>query len=204
MRESRRSGMRFVTLLAVLVALSLWLALDAAAKFRVLLSISPSHPRVGQVVTVEVRTGPVGSGACRMRLLAVAPGIGRDRALDAVINGGYAVMGAQGLSFHRVQRTARLGFLARMRRSSATRWQTAITFPRSGRWQLIIPNWCAPGYASPLPADRTITVTSDPGSDSFPTGWAVGGGLGGVLLVGVILSAWRRPLPVRRRALKGL
>lgn len=31
------------------------------------------------------------------------------------------------------------------------------------------------------------------GSTTFPTGWAVGGGLGAVLLAGLILGAWRRP-----------
>lgn len=165
-----RSGTRCVTLVAVLVALSLWLALDAAAKFKVLLSISTSQPRVGQVVSVLLRTGPVGSGPCRMRLLAVAPGIDRQRALDAFIIGGSAVMGPQGSSFHRERRTGRLGFLARMQRSSATSWHAAVKFPRSGRWQLIVPNWCAPGYASPLPADRTVTVTTSTGSASFPTG----------------------------------
>ena len=191
MRESRRRGIRFVTLLAVFVALSLSLALDAAAKFRVLLSMSTSQPRVGQVVSVRLRTGPIGSGACRMRLLAVAPGIDRQRALDAFISGGYAVMGPSGSSFHRVRRSGRLGFLAHMRRSSATSWQAAIRFPRPGRWQLIVPNWCARGYASPLPADRGVTVAPYTGSASFPTGWVIGGGLGGALLVGLILGAWR-------------
>jgi hypothetical protein len=33
-----------------------------------------------------------------------------------------------------------------------------VSFPRRGRWQLIVPNWCAPGYASPLPAVRVVTV----------------------------------------------
>jgi hypothetical protein len=37
-------------------------------------------------------------------------------------------------------------------------------------------------------------------SDGFPTGWAIGGGLGAVLLVGLILGAWRRPdVPARLR-----
>jgi hypothetical protein len=47
------------------------------------------------------------------------------------------------------------------------------------------------------------TVTTYTGSSDFPTGWAVGGGLGALLLAGLILSAWRQPLPLRRRALRG-
>jgi hypothetical protein len=42
------------------------------------------------------------------------------------------------------------------------------------------------------------SVSTYSGSTAFPTGWAVGGGLGAVLLVGLILGAWRRPdLPER-------
>ena len=42
------------------------------------------------------------------------------------------------------------------------------------------------------------TVTTYSGSSAFPTGWAVGGGLGAVLLACLILGVWRRPdLPER-------
>jgi hypothetical protein len=37
------------------------------------------------------------------------------------------------------------------------------------------------------------TVSSYTGSQTFPTGWAVGGGLGAILLAALILSARRRP-----------
>jgi hypothetical protein len=140
------------------VALSLWLALGASAKFGLQLSVSRAQAHIGQPVSVLIRTGPVGAGACRMRLVAVAPGINRYHALDAFIDGGYSVMGPSGPSFHRLRATPRLGFLARTRRTSATSWRATVKFPRRGRWQLIVPNWCAPGYASPLPAVRVITV----------------------------------------------
>jgi hypothetical protein len=149
---------RFATLSAILVALSLWLAVGAAAKFGVRLSVSPSQPRIGQRVSVLIRTGPVGTGACRMRLLAVAPGIDRYHALDAFIIGGYSVNGPFGSTFHRLRVTPSLGFLAYTRRSSATSWRATVKFPRGGRWQLIVPNWCAAGYALPLPAVRIDTV----------------------------------------------
>jgi hypothetical protein len=93
-----------------------------------------------------------------MRLVAVAPGIDRYHALDVFIIGGYSVNGPFGTTFHRLRATPRLGFLAHLRRSSATSWQATVKFPRGGRWQLIVPNWCAPGYASPLPAVRVVTV----------------------------------------------
>jgi hypothetical protein len=155
---SRGSGMRFATLLATLVGLSLWLALGAAAKFGLQLSVSQSHAHIGQPISALIRTGPVGTGACRMRLVAVAPGIDRYHALDAFINGGYGVMGPSGFSFRRLRATPRLGFLAKTRRSSPTSWRATVKFPRRGRWQLIVPNWCAPGYAIPPPAVRIVTV----------------------------------------------
>jgi hypothetical protein len=84
MLVSRGSGVRFAILSAILAGLTLWLAVGAAAKFGVRLSVSPSQPRIGQPVSVLIRTGPIGTGACRMRLLAVAPGIDRYHALDAL------------------------------------------------------------------------------------------------------------------------
>jgi hypothetical protein len=47
---------------------------------------------------------------------------------------------------------------------------------------------------------RQGTITNYRTSSVFPTGWAVGGGLGAVLLVGLILGAWRHPdIPTRLR-----
>jgi hypothetical protein len=158
MRSSRGSGARFVGMLVVLAGLSIWLAAGASAKFGLRLWVSTSQPRVGQAVSARILTGPLGGGACRMRLLAVAPGVGRQRALDAFIGGGYVVMGPTGPSFHRVRASRRLGFLARMRRTGPTRWRATLEFPRAGRWQLVVPNWCAPGYATPPPAIRLVTV----------------------------------------------
>lgn len=68
-----RSGLRFVALVAVLAGLSLWLALSALAKERVLLSVSLSHPQVGQPVSVRLQIDHAATGACSMRLVAVAP-----------------------------------------------------------------------------------------------------------------------------------
>jgi hypothetical protein len=149
---------RFVAMLVVVAGLSSWLALSASAKFGLRLSVSESQPQIGQPVSVLIRTGPLGSEVCRMRLVAVAPGVNRYRALDAFINGGYSVMGPSGFSFHRLRATRRLGFLVHAWRSSPTSWRATVKFPRRGGWQLIVPNWCAPGYASPPPAVRIVTV----------------------------------------------
>jgi hypothetical protein len=179
-------------MLALVAGLSSWLALGAAAKFGVRLLLSPSQPRVGQAVSILIRTGPVGTGSCRMQFLAVAPGINRFKALDPLLSGAYAVGGPQGSSVHRLRTTSRFGFRQRMQRSTPTEWKATVKFPRAGEWHLIVPNWCAPGWASPLPADRKVTVR--PGSSSaFPTGWAAGGGVAAVLFASLILSAWRRP-----------
>jgi hypothetical protein len=158
MLVSRGSSVRFAIALALLLGLAAWFALGAAAKFELRLSVSQTRPHVGQPISVVIRTGPVGAGTCRMRLVAVAPGVDRYHALDAFILGGYTVGGPFGSTFHRLRPTPRLGFLAHLRRSSLTSWRAAVKFPRRGRWQLIVPNWCAPGYASPLPAVRIVTV----------------------------------------------
>ncbi len=48
---------------------------------------------------------------------------------------------------------------------------------------------------------RKGTVTTYRNSSTFPTGWAVGGGLAGVALAAAILAAWRRtPFRGRRSA----
>ena len=158
MLVSRRSSVRFVMVLAILLGLSLTFALGAGAKFGIQLKVSRSQPRIGQPVSILIRTEPLGTETCRMRLVAVAPGVNRYHALDAFIIGGYSVMGPFGSTFHRLRPTPRLGFLAHLRRSSPTTWRATVKFPRAGRWQLVVPNWCAPGYASPPPAVRIVTV----------------------------------------------
>ncbi|HZT17054.1 MAG TPA: hypothetical protein VFA19_14030 [Gaiellaceae bacterium] len=152
-RSGRTKLVRSVVLTAVLALVA---AGGAQAKFVISLHVSPSRPRAGEPVQVVIRAAEF--GACRMRLLAVAPGADRYRALDAFINGGYSVMGTAGFSFHRLRPTPRLGFLVVTRRSTATAWRATIRFPRWGRWQLIVPNWCAPGYANPPPAIRVVSV----------------------------------------------
>jgi hypothetical protein len=151
--------MRFAIGVFALAGLACWLAPGAAAKFRVALSVSSPHPRAGAAVEVVIRTGDVGTGSCRMRLVAIAPGADRQTALDALVNGGTTVSGPSGPMSHRLRATARLGLRIATRRTGATTWRAVGRFPRPGRWQLVVPNWCAPGYAMPQPAVRVVTVT---------------------------------------------
>ncbi len=144
------------TLLAfTVVALSA--APAAVAKFRVRLSVAPSSPHVHVAAQAVLRSATAESG-CRMRLLAVAPHVDRFRALDAFINGGYGVNGPSGPVFHRLRPTSRMGFLVSTAQTGPKTWRANIRFPRAGRWQLIVPNWCAPGYAYPPPVARKIVV----------------------------------------------
>lgn len=151
--------MRFAFPTVALAGLAFWLAPGAAAKFHVALSVSPSQPRVGVPVAVAIRTGDTGTGACRMRLVALAPGADRQTALDALVNGGATVSGPSGPMWHRVRTTPRLGLRIATRRTGQTAWRATVRFPRAGRWELVVPNWCAPGYAMPQPAVRVVTVT---------------------------------------------
>lgn len=45
----------------------------------------------------------------------------------------------------------------------------------------------------------TVSTYTGSGSSAFPTGWAVGGGVAGLLLAGLILDVWRRPGLFARR-----
>ena len=98
------------------------------------------------------------SATCRMRVLAVAPGVGKQRALDAFIIGGYSVNGPQGTTFHELRPSLRMGFLRRLTRVGPDTWRATIRFPKAGSWRLVAPNWCAPGYAGTGVANRVVTV----------------------------------------------
>lgn len=117
---------------------------DAEAKFAVHLSIAPAQPRTGELATVRLRTGDTGDAPCTMRVVAVAPGASLVRALDALV-------------IDRVRATP-LGLRVRLRRGGATSWSGSVRFPRPGRWRVVVPNWCASGYAIPQPATRVVDV----------------------------------------------
>jgi hypothetical protein len=146
----RRVAVVFVTVLC-LPAL-------AGAKDRVVLSLSTSKPAAQKSVHVVVRASGRLGHDCRMQLLAVAPGVSKYRALDAFIIGGYSVNGPQGNTFHPLEPTRRMGFLRSTTRVGPKAWRATVRFPRAGTWHLIVPNWCAPGYAGAGVAERLVTV----------------------------------------------
>lgn len=143
--------MRAHTLAAVVLAAALVVAPAAQAKFRIRLSLSVGTPVARQAVRVVIRTDTNPGVDCHVLLVAVAPGVDTYDALDAFVAGG-------GSSFYRVHATARLGFLAPTTRAGPKAWWAAVHFPHAGRWQLVVPNWCAPGYALPPPIVRRVTV----------------------------------------------
>ena len=83
----------------VTVAVALLLAAPASAKFDLSLRLSKDEPRAGELIRVELRAD-AHVGECRMKLVAVAPGVDTYRAVEAFVNGGPA------------RPSARLGFLA--------------------------------------------------------------------------------------------
>jgi hypothetical protein len=127
------------------VTITLLLAAPASAKFDLSLRLSNDEPRIGEQIRVELRAS-AHVGECRMKLVAVAPGVDSDRAVEAFVNEGPT------------RPSARLGFLVRTARTGPGTWRARLRFHRAGRWHLIVPNWCAPGVASPRPADRVVTV----------------------------------------------
>lgn len=93
-----------------------------------------------------------------MKLLAVAPGADRFRALDAFLIGRVGVWGPTGYFVRKVTPTPRMGFLTPLKRVGRRAWRTTIRFPRPGAWRLIVPNECADGYRYPPPVEHVVTV----------------------------------------------
>ena len=122
----------------------------ASAKFKVSLSLSHPAPRLGVTVTAVIRADSRQGADCSMRLYAVAPGIDIYEALDAFTS--------VAVDLHRTRPPSRLGFIIATRRTGAAVWKATIRFPRAGHWKLVVPNWCAGGYALPPPVVRAVAV----------------------------------------------
>jgi hypothetical protein len=117
--------LRFVTAWGA-VALLLF-APTAAAKFRITLALSTQKPRVGQAVTLVLRTDKDLEPTQNLRLQALSP------QLRWVVD-------------------------VQLVRAAPNAWRGVFRFKSKGTWRLIVPNWGAPGSASPIPLDRRVTV----------------------------------------------
>jgi hypothetical protein len=124
--------MRRCALLAAGAALAL--APAATAKYRITLALSAQQPRVSQLVVVRIGVDVPPSQAGTLRLVLVPPRVGIYTAL-------------RDEAHYRVP-------LVR----SGTGWRAVVRFTRRGTWQLVVPNWGAPGYAIPPPVIRAVRV----------------------------------------------
>lgn len=123
----------------------------ASAKFKLWLTVSDATPTVRQPITVRLRSGIELDHD--LKLIAVAPG----RTI-------YNVVGVvTGDSRHARARIPRDGFEIPVVRVTSNRWRARASFPRPGRWRLVIPNFAPVGFMIPPPLTRTIVVGSPAG-----------------------------------------
>ena len=149
---------RPLRILLVVAALGLCVVSAANAKFGLSLRLSTDTPNVGRPVVATLRSGLPLDSECHLKLLAVAPGVSKFRALDAFIGGGVSIQGPNGYYVRKMKPTPRVGFLVSLKQVRPKTWRTTIRFPRRGKWRLIVPNECADGYMYPSPVDRVVTV----------------------------------------------
>ena len=119
----------------IVVAAGLLGAPAAKAKFSISLAVEPGPLWVKRPTRVTVRTGIVLPREHGLRLQAVGPGVVRYE-----------------MTF----------FDVRLLRTGPKTYKATVRFPRGGRWRLIVPNWGAPGSASPPPVDRALRVRPSP------------------------------------------
>jgi hypothetical protein len=140
------------------LALALTVVSAANAKLGLSLELSKNAPKVHEPVVAVLRSDSPPGDECHMKLLAVAPGVSKFRALAAFISGGVSIQGPNGYYTRKITPTPRMGFLISMKQVRRKTWRTAFRFPRRGAWKLVVPNECAPGYMSPSPVDRVVNV----------------------------------------------
>lgn len=135
--------MRVVATIAVF---ALFVAPAATAKFRLSLTLGAGSPKAGQPITVVLRSGV--DLEYDLELIAVAPG----RSWYDVVG---VVTGDSRIAKATIPRD---GFAVPVVRVAPNRWRAFVTFPRAGRWRLIVPNWGPDGFAIPPPLTRTVVV----------------------------------------------
>ncbi len=132
--------------LIAVVFLALCFAPAAGAKIKLWLSVSDSTPRIGQPVTVVLRSGV--DLPFDLKLIAVAPG-----------KSWYDVVGVvTGASVLAKANIPHDGFGVPVVRVAPNRWRARVRFPRAGRWLLIVPNEAPQGFMIPPPLMRPVVV----------------------------------------------
>jgi hypothetical protein len=140
--------MKLVALAAVVLACVL--APAALAKFRMTMTLGDSTPRAGQKFTVVVHTEQAIPADDFIKLIAVAPGMDW---YDVV----GRVTGDSSLARANIPHD---GFQIQLVRTGPKRWRALAKLPRSGRWQLIVPNGTSRGFMIPPPLVRWVRVTA--------------------------------------------
>lgn len=85
----------------------------------------------------------------KLKVIVVAPRASVMDVVSALTDGGTAG------SYVEIPRD---GFAVIARRVSATAWKVRLTFPRAGRWRVVVPNWALSGYTTPFPAVARVLV----------------------------------------------
>ena len=140
---SRRPRTRPARLAGVAVLCLAVLAPPAAGKgLDLSLRADQRSPSVGRQVEITLRGSAEGSPTetCRgMRVVVVAPGVSVRRALRSLEGGVES------------RRLGRWGAfrLGSLRSTGELRWTGTLRPNRPGRWTLVVPNWCAPGFVLP-------------------------------------------------------
>jgi hypothetical protein len=142
--------------LALAAALALAVTPGAAAKFRMLVSLTPVAPRADQVVAVVLRTDTTLPPDHRLRLVAAAPGVGMYAAVKAALHE------SQAMTWH--------GLHVWFERAGPREWRATLRFHGPGRWLLVVPNFGPVGYALPPPLVRTVAVQRGACRVTLPNG----------------------------------
>jgi hypothetical protein len=132
--------------LALVAAVALCAAPAASAKFKITLAVGDRTPTVGQPVAVVVRSER--RLEYDLELIAVAP----DKALFDVVG---VVTGDASTAKAVIPRD---GFAVPLSRVAPNRWRGLVTFPRPGRWRVLVPNGAAEGFTLPPPAMLSLVV----------------------------------------------
>lgn len=130
------------TLATATVAAVLLVPPAALAKLPITIRAADTTPAVGRPVAVTLRAGE--KLDWNLRLIAVAPGANIFRTVATIT----------GDTRRPDPAVARHGFEIPVHRQAADRWRATVTFPRPGRWRVVVPNVAPEGVLLPAGAAR--------------------------------------------------